>query len=324
MASPKSGNKARSSSPHGGPARRTAHKPAVAGRPSPLAQQLPLVSGSWLLWSLVGVFGGGLALVYLTMVLLFWQGQWQLLFHPLHTEQAVPATIGLPLQDVAFDATQTGQPQLDGWFVPATHGARYSNTTILYLHSLKTGSLADAVPELTRLHQLDMNLFALDYRGYGKSAFLHPSEATTTADVEAAWKYLVETRHLPAHSLVIYGVGLAASLAAEAVANHPDAAAVIFDTPEADALTQLRADPRSHWMPVRLLAHDVFRPDTSLTKAKQPKLILVPDSSIATGRHYAESAADPKLVVYMPFANRTSVQSEAIRRFLDELPATTP
>lgn len=274
------------------------------------------------MWSLIGVFGGGLALVYLTLVLLFWQGQWQILFHPDRTEKPVPATIGLPLEQVAFDTTEIGKPLLHGWFIPASPGG--SSETVLYLHSLQTGSLADAVTELAALHQLGINVFAFDYRGFGSSDFLHPSEASTKDDAEAAWRYLTDARHMPAHSIVIYGVGLAASLAADLAANHPDAAGVVFETPEADALTQLRADPRSHLMPVSLLAHDVFNPDAALAKIKQPKLILVAASSVEAGKRYGMQAADPKQIVYLPSTDRQPIQSTAVRSFLDELLSKQP
>jgi pimeloyl-ACP methyl ester carboxylesterase len=305
MASPRPGTR---SKPH-------------AHRPSPLAQQLPLVSGRWLLWSLAGVFGGGLMLVYLTLVLLFWQGQWQILFHPSRTDQATPVPTALPIQDIAFNTTQTGHPQLDGWFIPAQPGSRRPTRTILYLHSVKTGSLAEATPGLAALHQLGIDVFAFDYRGFGKTEFLHPSEESTREDSEAAWQYLTDTRHIPPQSIVIFGVGLGASLAADLAANHPDAAGVVFDAPEPDAMTQLRADPRSRWMPVRLLAHDAFDPDASLAKIKLPKLILISPAFKEAGRHYATQSADPKEVVDLPSPDHEAAQSNALHHFLNELPS---
>ena len=302
------------------PAQR-AHTPQ---RPSPLAQQLPLVSSQWLLWSLGGVFGGGLLLVYLTMGLLFWQGQWQILFHPDRNGRSVSASVALPFEDLAFDTTETGRPLLDGWFIPAAApgaaNARYANQTILYLHSMQTGSLPAAVSELTALHQLGINVFALDYRGFGKSEFLHPSEQTTSADVEAAWQYLVETRHLAPQSIIIDGGGLGASLAAEAAAHHPDAASLVIERPLPKAIELLRADPRSHWMPVALLAHDVFDPSAALAQAKLPKLLLLSDD--AASKHYAGIATGPKRSVYLPAADNALVYQEALRQFLDQLPAT--
>ena len=41
-----------------------------------------------------------------------------------------------------------------------------------------------------------MNILAYDYTGYGKNRG-EPSEAHVCADIEAAWKHLVETRKRP-------------------------------------------------------------------------------------------------------------------------------
>jgi pimeloyl-ACP methyl ester carboxylesterase len=284
----------------------------------PLAQQQPLVSGKWLLWSLAGIFGGGLALVYLTSCLLFWQGQWQILFKPSHKESVGPSTAGVQFEHFGFAVTETGQHTLDGWFIPAGSEGRYAGMTILYLHSMRDGSLSDTVPEILSLHRLGINVFAFDYRGFGFSDFARPSESLATQDTDAAWEYLVDTRHVPAASILIFGTGLGASLAAEAAARHPDAAGVVLDSPTPTALELLRVDPRSHWMPVRLLAHDQFDPGPVLTTLKQPKLFLLPPDTSSTAKQDAKQASDPKLVVYLP-ASAGSAKSDALGRFLDEL-----
>jgi pimeloyl-ACP methyl ester carboxylesterase len=287
----------------------------------PLAQQLPLVSGRWLLWSLVGIFGGGLVLVYLTMCLLFWQGQWQILFKPSHTESSWPSSEGIKFENLRFGASETGQPALDGWYLPAPADGRYSGLTLLYLHDMTEGSLSQTVPELDGLHALGTHVFAFDYRGFGFSGFIKPSEKSTTEDTEAAWNYLVETRHIPARSIVLYGEGLGASLAAEAAARHPDAAGLVLDAPSPTAMELLRADPRSHWMPLWLLAHDRFDPGAAFSAVKQPILFLLPPPpQDRPGRRYAERASDPKMIVSLPKTNADSDRLEALRRFLDDLP----
>ena len=285
-------------------------------RPSPFAQQAPLVSGRWLLWSLAAIFGGGLGLVYLTLCLLFWQGQWQILFHPKHRAQQAAATPELPLEDVRFATTEAGQPRLDGWFIPAGASARYQNQTILYLHAMTTGSLADAVPELTAVHQLGINIFAFDYRGFGKSEAARPSEQLATEDTDAAWDYLLSTRHIPAASILLYGTGLGASLAAEAAERHPEAAGLIVDDATQTAFEILNQDSRSRLIPVRFLMHDRFDPAAALKDLKQPKLFLLSPSSQSK---VAQEAADPKLIVYLPGRNDEPARREALQRFLDDL-----
>ncbi len=249
------------------------------------------------------------------MCFLFWQGQWQILFHPAHPAPTIPA--GLPIADLRFAPNLAGQPQLDGWFIPAPSDGRHAQQTILYLHSTEAGSLLSTLPELSELHRTGINIFAFDYRGFGQSENLHPSEKLATEDTEAAWQYLVETRHIEPGSIVIYGEGLGASLAAEAAAKHPDAAAIILDNPAPTALELLRADPRSHGMPLWLLAHDRFDPTQVLAAVKQPKLFLLAEQT-AAGKRYAQFAADPKRIVYLLGGDAASEKMDALRRFFDE------
>jgi len=310
------------------PASRPIHHPA-----SPLAPQQPLVSARWLLWCLAGIFAAGLLLVYLTTCLLFWQGQWQILYHPDHPATIVPQTLGLPYQDIRFDATEAGRPQLDGWFIPAAPGAPYAHRTILYLHSMKTGSLVDAIPELSTLHQLGIAIFAFDYRGFGQSRPLHPSAQSTSQDAESAWQYITGTRHIPAASVTFYGVELGASLAIDTAARHPDAAGLVLDTPVPTALTLLRDDPRSHGLPIGLLARDRYDSMDTIGKIHRPLLFLLPPPPLdQPGRRLAQQAAassrydttPSRRIVSLPASGNTSLKLAALRRYFDELPSTPP
>ncbi len=130
--------------------------------------------------------------VYISFCLLFWQGQWQLVFKPSRTVSSTPASVGLKHTEIAFDTTETGVPQLHGWWIPAETD---TPKTLLFMHG-SAGSLADTLPRLQALHSLGVNLFAFDYRGFGNSQNIHPSERSTYEDAEAAWHYLTETRHL--------------------------------------------------------------------------------------------------------------------------------
>ena len=105
---------------------------------------------------------------------------------------------------------------------------RSSANTVLVMHD-GTGSLSDTVPHLQALHSLGMNVFAFDYRGFGQSAEVHPSEARTHEDAEAAWRYLTDTRHLPPTTIVLDGVGLGATIAVEIARRHPQAPALVLE-----------------------------------------------------------------------------------------------
>jgi pimeloyl-ACP methyl ester carboxylesterase len=248
------------------------HKPPP-GWKNPLAPQQPLASARWILGGIAATLGLAAVCVYLTFCLLFWQGQWQLVFHPSRSITATPASVHLTYDEVSFDATETGTLQLTGWWIPAAPNAPYATHTLLFVHD-GVGSLSDTVPNLLALHSLGINIFAFDYRGFGKSIDLHPSEASTDEDADAAWHYLTETRHLAPSSVVLYGVGLGAAIAAETARRHPQAPALILQDPQPPTLTKLRFNPQTRLLPVRLLFHDRFDLGKTLANVHTPKLFL--------------------------------------------------
>jgi pimeloyl-ACP methyl ester carboxylesterase len=261
------------------------------GWKSPLAPQQPLTSPRWLFTGLAASLVLAMVGVYGAFCLLFWQGQWQLVFKPSPAITATPASIGLKYDDIAFDATETGVLQLNGWWIPADNTAPYAADTLLFMHD-GVGSLSSTVPQLLALHELGINIFAFDYRGFGKSVRLHPSEASTQDDADAAWNYLVDTRHLSPSSIVLDGVGLGAALAAETARRHPQAPAVILEDLRPAVLTELQSDPRMRLLPVRLLFHDRFDPSSALANLRTPKLLLY--SAHGSEGLYYDQAAEPK------------------------------
>ncbi len=81
---------------------------------------------------------------YATLCLLFYQGSWQLIFH---SSREVTSAPDISYQEIQFDYTETGKPQLTGWWIPAETGTRYPGSTILYLHDGQ-GSLSDTIAQL--------------------------------------------------------------------------------------------------------------------------------------------------------------------------------
>jgi uncharacterized protein len=230
------------------------------------------ISGRWLLSAFVLSVGAALLCGYLTLCLLFLQGQWQLLYHPSRAITATPASAGLAFDDIRFDLTDAGRPQLDGWWIPAAPESAYPGATILYLHGAN-GSLSDTVQDLVRLHALGLSVFAVDYRGFGRSAGAHPTEREATADADAAWRYLTDTRGVVARNLLVYGEGVGATFAAHLAAEFAPAG-VILEDPNPPARQTLLADPRAQILPLFLLQNETLDPAEDLKSAHTPRLFL--------------------------------------------------
>lgn len=281
----------------------------------PLRPQKPLISGKWLLSAIGITLVIAVICAYATLCLLFYQGSWQFLFHPSHTVSAGP---NVPYQNIQFDDTETGKLQLTGWWIPADATARYAGSTILYLHNGR-GSLSDTVAQLEALHTLGINVFAFDYRGFGKSAGIHPSEISMNQDVDAALAYLTGTRHLPAHSIIIFGTGLGATIAVAAAARHPEVAALVLENISPDALAIFAADRRTKILPVRLLTSDRFDATEILKTLPTPKLFLERGNG-PLAHNLFTIAAMPKQFFQIAPQDQTQYL-ETLQRFLDELPS---
>jgi uncharacterized protein len=241
--------------------------------------------------------------VYVTFCLLFWQGQWQLVFKPSPAIPATPASTGLSYEEISFDATEGGILQLKGWWIPVETTAPFAQDTLLLMHG-GSGSLSDTLPQIEALHQLGINIFAFDYRGFGKSANLHPSEASTHQDANAAWAYLTDTRHLAASTIVLDGAGLGAAIVAETARRHPTAPAMILENPSPPVLQLLQFDSRMRLLPLHWLMHDRFDLRRTLAQVTVPSLVVYTGNG-PTGRYsltgvkqtvMVDGYADPRYV----------------------------
>lgn len=252
--------------------------------------QNQVVEPLWILKGIALTILVALLCGYLTLCLLFYQGQWQLVLHPTRTTAAPASIAGSAYDLIHFGPDDSATPQLTGWWIPAEPNAPYASDTILFLPGAD-GSLADSLPTLGTLHTLGINVFAIDYRGYGQSAPMHPSQQTMIHDADSAWQYLTTSRAIPTQRIVLYGNGVGASLATRLALAHPSLPALILDSPHTDLLEAAQRDARSRFIPVKLLFHEDFPLAKPLSALATPKLLLSRSpASIAS----FQSAAGPK------------------------------
>jgi len=277
----------------------------------PLRPRNPLVAHRWILGSIGLMVVASLAAVYFALGLLFWQGQWQLIFHPSHVVSKTPASDGVPFEDVRFDSTETGRTQLHGWWIPADSSLPRKRAAILYLHDAR-GSLSDALPDILALHALGHDLFAFDPRGFGKSEWAKPSEGHWNQDSDAALYYLASVRHIGPRHLIVVGRGLGGTVAANLTIKHPEIQSLVMIDPQPPTLGLLQAPRWTHILPVHILARDRFNPATALRSTSLDKLFLLPADATAPG--YATKAAPPAAIVHGTALGNADTAS-ALERF---------
>jgi pimeloyl-ACP methyl ester carboxylesterase len=243
--------------------------PSASRNATPQNTAFPNVSLRWLLTAAAIAIAAALACAWLTLCLLYWQGSWQLLYHPSATITRTPASVGLAFEPIHFAATETGVTQLTGWWLPVSTPGQ----TVLYLHGAD-GNLSNTLESITALHQQSLAVFAIDYRGYGQSQPARPNEKQLRQDAEWSLTWLTLTRSIPAKNIVIYGAGLGANLAAKLAADHPELAGVILDQPLQDPLSPVLYDPRSRFVPAHWLVNDLYDLTASADRLRVPSLWL--------------------------------------------------
>jgi len=127
------------------------------------------------------------------------------LYIPYREIEATPAAIGLYFEEVSFKSDD--KTTLNGWFIPN----KKAKDTILFFHG-NGGNISHRLEKIAILHNLGLNLFIFDYRGYGKSQG-SPSEKGLYKDGEAAYEYLIKQRSIPPNNIILYGESLGGAIA---------------------------------------------------------------------------------------------------------------
>jgi fermentation-respiration switch protein FrsA (DUF1100 family) len=128
----------------------------------------------------------------------------------------------LPVQDVWLKSSDG--TRLHAWWIPNDH----AKFTFLAFHG-NASNIANRAEVYEFLRETPANVFALEYRGYGKSEG-KPSEVGIYRDADAAYQYLVDTEGIAPKSLVSFGQSLGTTLAASLAARR-EVGAVVLEAP---------------------------------------------------------------------------------------------
>ena len=201
--------------------------------------------------------------------------------------EATPRDAGFDYADVNFE-TADGI-SLHGWYVYA----RNPRGTVLFLHG-NAGNISHRLDSIAIFHELGLDTFIFDYRGYGQSEG-KPGEEGTYRDAEAAWEHLVTERGEDPARIVVFGRSIGGAVAAWLATKHKPAALIVESsfTSAVDMAAQLYP-----FMPVRLISRLRYPVIDFVTRIMSPILIVHSrDDEIipfAMGKALYEAAPEPK------------------------------
>jgi hypothetical protein len=193
---------------------------------------------------------------------------------------------------------------------------------LLYLHGARW-NLTGSVNRIERWRRLGFSVLAIDYRGFGQSTNLSPTEALSYEDAEAAWDFLA--REAPGRARYIVGHSLGGAIATELALRRPEASGVVLEA----TFTSIRdMVKRTAWgvLPVGVILHQEFDTLAKIPRVKPPLLIVhgTEDRVVPyeMGERLYQAATAPKRFIRVEGGshhNLSGVASEAYRSALSEL-----
>ncbi len=230
--------------------------------------------------------------VFLLFTAFAYFNQAGMVYYPYATIETNPAQHGMDYENVYLSARDG--TRIHGWWVPRKN----ARGTVLFFHG-NAGNISHRIASISLFHQLEQNVFIIDYHGFGLSQG-SPSEKATYADAEAAWQYLITQQRIQASSIVFFGRSLGGGVAAWLAARYPPAGLILEST-----FTDLPELGAYHYplLPVRLLSRFRYNNLKQLESINIPILIAhSPDDRVVPyehGQRLFEAARQPKTFLEM-------------------------
>jgi fermentation-respiration switch protein FrsA (DUF1100 family) len=235
-----------------------------------------------IIWIVIVIAG-----VYVAFAGLLFIFQSSFIYYPERTLSADPGNIGLSFENVSFETTD--RVKLSGWFIPCDS----ARGVILFCHG-NAGNISHRLDSIQIFHQLGLDVFIFDYRGYGQSEG-KPNESGTYKDVEAAWQYLVKGRQCIPDKIIIFGRSLGGAVAAWQARSHKPGALILESTFTSIPDLGAKVYP---FLPVKLMSRFKYDTKEYLEGVTCPVLIVhSPDDEMMPYKHglrLFEAANEPK------------------------------
>jgi uncharacterized protein len=241
----------------------------------------------------VGTAASVVGIGYLVIMALLTSFQGRLVYVPSTGGGPEPDAVGLSFETVWLD-TDDGE-RLHGWYLPTS---RPTDRTVLFFHG-NAGHMSHRLDTLRLLASLQVNVFIIDYRGYGRSTGT-PTEPGLERDAIAAWRYLTQTRGILPQSIGVHGRSLGAAVALGLTEAVKPGALIVESGFK--SLPDMAAELYP-WLPIRWLARIHYPNLKRIAKLTSPVLVahsehdrLIPFSH---GEALFAAAKEPKRFLRM-------------------------
>ena len=199
---------------------------------------------------------------------------------------------------IEFASEATGRPaRLHGLWAVDAGSDQARGPVLLYLHGARW-NVTGSAGRIRRMQELGFSVLAIDYRGFGKSTHVLPSEASAAEDARAAWDWLAAK--YPDRPRYIFGHSLGGAIAIELASQVGDEKGLLVEgtfTSIPDVVSTFKWG----WLPIGALITQRFESVKRIAKVGSPVLVVhgAQDSLIVPelGRRLFDAAAEPKRFV---------------------------
>lgn len=178
------------------------------------------------------------------------------------------AANGMEDRWIEFESRETGEPvRLHALWLPQ---ARPDAPVLLYLHGARW-DVRSSASRMRRMHELGFAVLGMDYRGFGQSSDVLPSEAIAYEDARAAWDWL--RREHPRASRFVYGHSLGAAIAVELCAQVDDESGLMVEG-SFPSIADVFSTMQFGWLPLSPLITQRFDAGRRIADVGSPVLVV--------------------------------------------------
>ena len=217
--------------------------------------------------------------------------------------------------------------RLHGLWLEADQPVSTKTPVLLYLHGARY-NVTGSAPRMRRMQELGFAVLAVDYRGFGKSTALLPSELSAYEDARAAWDWLAQK--YPNNPRYIFGHSLGGSIAINLASEVADERGTIVEG-TFTSIADVVSSSDWGWVPLSMLITQRFEAVNKVKSIGSPLLVVHggQDRLIlpSLGQKLFAAAAEPKqflLVEGGSHHNTNQVGQPQYRKALAELMGIRP
>jgi len=200
--------------------------------------------------------------VYVLVCIAAFVMQRQLIYHPFRQILATPEAVGLKFHEIKLKSPDGVEFMV--WFIPAES----SVVSAVYFHG-NAENVSNSIDRYQMLHDLGVNVYAFEYRGYAGSMGT-PSEDAIAQDLTTFSEYLTES--LPAGAkIILLGRSLGGGVAAIFATIHAVDGIIFESTFNRMVDVGRKAFP---YLPISLLLRERYDSEAIVRSLNTPVLVV--------------------------------------------------